>query len=383
VERLKREASPTIAVIAILATLTVIQVLYWRGLIGGPQPFGGPSARGPAGGPSQEPPPTGRADAIVTTLAGGAEAGYRDGPLAAALFDGPADVAADRAGRVLVADSRNHCVRVITPERVATLAGRPGEPGLADGPAEQARFFAPAGLAVAPDGGVLVADTGNHRIRRIAPDGTVSTYAGAASPRDDLGRELGGLRDGRASEAQFRYPVGVAVDESGTVYVADAGNGRVRMISPEGVVSSLSSQGELAAPTHVTVAPGGRLWVADTGAGALWSGPRQGPLVRAAELGEAGEATAPAGMAAVVRGGRTQVYVADAASHCIWRVGEDGVALVAGQQAPGEPGRVDGPGDRARFSGPAGLAVGLGGALLVADFGGHSVRRVELAEEGR
>jgi serine/threonine-protein kinase len=164
-------------------------------------------------------------DGTVTTLAGSTQsgyvAGYTDGPAAEARFQSPHGVAADRDGNVYVADTGNHCIRKITPDGMVTTLAGTNEPGYADGQGTQARFSYPAGIAVDGEGNIYVADTANHRIRQIAPDGTVTTLAGSGAP---------GNADGPASEAQFRAPEGVAVDAGGNVIVADTGNHRIRKI---------------------------------------------------------------------------------------------------------------------------------------------------------
>ena len=111
-----------------------------------------------------------------------------------------------------------------------TLAGVAGQKGSADGKGGAARFFSPFGLAVDGAGYVFVADTGNSTIRKIAPDGTVSTVAGTAGST--------GHRDGQGSAARFDHPLGIAVDSHGNLYVADTGNYILRSITPSGVVST-------------------------------------------------------------------------------------------------------------------------------------------------
>ncbi len=381
--QMKREVSPIIGIVGILLALTIVQVLYWRGLIWEPpRPTAG--GGGPGGGGEASVTPSGLAEVSVTTVAGGPAPGYRDGPSAEARFDGPAAVAVGPRGDIYVADSRNHCVRVVGRSgQVAILAGAAGEPGYADGTGLEARFFAPAGIAVAWDGSLLVADTGNHRIRRVTLEGRVSTYAGAETPVDDLGRPVGGYGDGPSARAEFRYPVGLAVDEDQAVYVADAGNGCVRVISAGGEVSTLpiSGEEELGTPTELALGPGEEIWVVDTSTGGVWAGPREGPLKRLGE--EVDGLAAPSGIAVLRRGSEEAgVYVADAGNHCLWQIRKEGLLLIAGQDDGYDGGWEDGPGYAARFSTPAGLASGGADELYVADFGNNCLRRVTLRGSG-
>jgi len=386
---MKKEVSPWVVVVAILAVLGIVQFAYWRGLVAPARRLQvGSSARGGGGGEQEGPAYPGESLASVITVAGDSEPGHLDGPGARARFDGPAGIAVAADGSIYVADSRNHTIRRIAPDgSVSTVAGRPGAGGLggfADGPADKARFSAPAGVAVAPDGALLVADTGNHRIRRISGDGFVSTYAGADTPHDDLGRPMGGHRDGPSAQALFRYPMGLVVDEEGSVYVADAGNHRVRRIAPTGDVSSLPppTGDEMEAVTELALAPGGRLWAADTARGALWVGPRNGPLRRWQPAKAEKPPRLPSGLAAVGE----STYVLDSGAHCLLRLQGDRVVLIAGQREDESRGYADGPGLLASFSSPAGIAAGPGGALYVADFGNNAIRKVTLEtsrEEGR
>jgi streptogramin lyase len=131
-----------------------------------------------------------------------------------------------------VADEGNSNIRKITPAGVvSTLAGAAGQSGSADGTGPVARFAAPRGLAADAAGNVYVADTDNHTIRKITPAGVVTTLAG--KPGES------GNTDGAGAAARFSEPRSVAVDAAGNVFVADSGNGSLRQITPDGVVSTI------------------------------------------------------------------------------------------------------------------------------------------------
>jgi sugar lactone lactonase YvrE len=169
-------------------------------------------------------------DGAVTTVAGGAE-GYADGPGAKARFNTPSGLAIDSQGNLYVADTGNHAIRKITPDgTVSTLAGS-GVAGAADGIGKAAQFNGPVGLAVAEDGTVYVADTYNDVVRRIAPDGTVTTLAGNGAPGDV---------DGPARKASFDTPCALIIDTDGALLVADTRNDAIRRIGPDGSVTTVA-----------------------------------------------------------------------------------------------------------------------------------------------
>jgi sugar lactone lactonase YvrE len=174
------------------------------------------------------------ADGTVSTFAGGRE-GFVDGAGSAAAFHTPSALAIDRGGNLYVADTGNHAIRKITPGgQVITLAGS-GKPGFADGKGAGAQFNGPVGLAVDNAGIVYVADTYNDRIRRVAQDGSVSTVAGTGLPSD---------ADGTAMAAGFDTPAAIAVAADGTLYVADTGNDAIRKIGRDGRVSTIAAAAE-------------------------------------------------------------------------------------------------------------------------------------------
>jgi serine/threonine-protein kinase len=179
----------------------------------------------------------------VITLAGGSSSGTttgsNNGVGTAALFNFPNGVAVDSSGSVLVADSVNHKVRLIYPNRtVITLAGG-GAAGNAQGSTvgvgTAALFRIPFGVAADTSGNVIVADRDNHKIRLIYPNLTVITLAGGSTTGT-----LSGSNNGVGTAALFNFPYGVAVDTSGNVYVADFENRKVRLTYPNLTVITLA-----------------------------------------------------------------------------------------------------------------------------------------------
>jgi PKD repeat protein len=270
------------------------------------------------------------ATGTVTTYAGSAgTVGSANGTGTAARFSQPVGVAADNAGNVYVADSGNETIRKISPSRVVTtLAGAPGVSGSANGSGGAARFDDPTGLAVDSAGNVYVGDTQNDSIRKITPDGVVTTLAGGAF----------GTNDGTGSAAGFYEPHGVAVDANGNVYVADYGNGSIRKITPAGVVTTLA------------------------GGGAFGSMDGQSNVA---------EFNGPDGVATDTAG---NVYVADTFNSTIRKVTPAGVVTTLGGLALSH-GAFDGPGGIARFYNPQGLTVDTNGNIYVADSGNGAIRK--------
>ena len=272
----------------------------------------------------------------VTLLAGTQGiAGSSDGQGSGASFRNPGCLAFDPTSATLVvADTGNHTIRRVAADgTVTTLAGAAGVPGTTDGGAAQARFNAPYGIALDASGRIYIADSRNHTIRFMALDGTVSTYAGSAG--------LPGYLDGAAGNARFSEPNGLALASSGVLYVADFGNSCIRAISPNpnALVSTLAG---LAGTVG---------YVDATGKAALFN--------------------QPVGISLDASG---NIWVADTYNHAIRSITPAGVVhVIAGS---GTAGNIDGSGNAALFNYPCGITSSASGNLLVADTYNHILRVV-------
>ena len=197
-----------------------------------------------------------------SVFAGTGETGFANGPGLTASFNGPFGIAVDKAGNVYVADAGNNAIRKITPAgMVSTLAGT-GSPGATNGPGTQASFSTPYGVALDGSGDVFVADTYNALIRKIGPDGVVSTVAGGGTPTSGI-------------PGYFKAPYGLILDSYGIIYVADFDGNQIRVVTPDGEVSILAGTGLKGAdnglgskatfngPSGVAIDPKGDLLVAD------------------------------------------------------------------------------------------------------------------------
>jgi sugar lactone lactonase YvrE len=280
-------------------------------------------------------------DGHVAELAGSRNAensdnyGYADGTGPSARFREPSGITVDAEGNAYVADSGNAAIRKVTPSgTVTTLAGLPGSkpPALVDGKAASARFNGARGSATGVDGVHYVADSGNSAVRRIAPNGDVTT----------LGPAIGspGFADGPADVARLAYPQAVAVGADGMVFVADQLGGMVRRIAPDGTVTSVAG------------AFGGYGLADGTGSNARFTS-----------------------IGAMVADTAGNLYVTDKAS--VRKVSPGGtVTTLAGN---GVPGYSDGPGNAARFGDIlGGIVLDAAGNLYVQDYINKAVRRIAL-----
>ncbi len=334
---------------------------------------------------------------VFSTLAGASSIGSNDGPGAVARFYSPRAVAVDQAGNVYVADAVNDTIRKISPDGiVSTLAGTAGvflsgvwdrqnTPADIDGTGPNARFGNPEGVAVAPDGTLYVGDKMNSVIRKITPQGVVTTWAGY--PR------IFGAADGTGTAARFNAPVGVALDAAGNLYVADWQNHQVRKITPAGVVTTLA--GELGAFGHadgtgtaaqfvtvmyLAVDKTGNVYVPDIAAvrkitpdGVVTT--IAGSAVAIGSIDGTGLAARFGYLGGIVADRAGNLFVGDGGNYTLRKITPDGVVTTVAGSA-GTPGSADGTGSAARFRGMGGMAIDAADNVYIADEGNNTIRKV-------
>lgn len=322
---------------------------------------------------------------VVTTFAGSGAAAFGDGTGTGAQFNNPGGMAIDAQGNIYIADTFNNRIRKMAPDgTVSTVAGN-GTPGWVDDVAANAEFYAPAGLAVDSQGNIFVADYGNNRIRKIAPDGKVTTVAGNG---------YAAFVDGAAKDvAAFNGPAGVALDAQGNLFVADQNNNMIRKITPTGGVSLVAgtttagylnitidsakgSWGAFKHPCAIVEGPNGNLYVADRGNSAI-------------------RMITPAGVISTVAGGPAQttlvglpsglcidaqgnMFITDESGRVIELTAARSLYNLAG--AAGTAGYADATGTAALFNQPQGIVVDATGSLFVADYNNNRIRKVVIQQ---
>ncbi|MDR2208701.1 MAG: SMP-30/gluconolactonase/LRE family protein [Azoarcus sp.] len=310
--------------------------------------------------------------AMVSTLAGNGEGGFADGPGGAAQFGAPLGIAADTAGNLYVADTGNHRIRKITPAgEVSTLAG--GEKGYADGTGSAARFYEPSGIAIDAAGNLYVTDGINLRIRKVTPDGAVSTLAGDKADH------------AKDHALQLQQPSAIAIDAAGNLYVADGANHLILKVTPTGKVSTLAGGevgfadgtggvAQFSLPSGIAIDAAGNLYVADM---ANYRIRKITPAGEVSTLADGTESAAqfngPAGIAIDATG---NLYVTD--DNYIRKITPAGdVSTLAGRGK--YPGYAEGLGSAAQFNYPHGIAMDIAGNLYVADRNNNRIRKIVIA----
>jgi trimeric autotransporter adhesin len=345
------------------------------------------------------------ANGIISTFAGTGAAAYGGdgGPASRAQLNGPTGIALDAEGNVYVADTNNNSIRKVSPSgTISTAVGSGAEGNAGDGgPATAAALNRPQGVAAEPGGALYIADTFNSRVRKVAPDGTISTLAGTGISSFN--------GDGQpAASAALSLPTDVALDSSGRVYIADFGNSRIRRVA-DGQISTAAGSGggepfyeggnaasvRLSGPTGVAIDAAGNIYIAEASLGSgsglaagdfrIWKVLPEGVISTlagngmASYSGDGGPAAAaqfhaPAALALDTAG---NLYIADRLNHRVRRMAATGlISTVVGTGTAGF--EVDfGPPAGAQFHSPGGVAVDAAGKVYVADSLNARVRRLE------
>jgi sugar lactone lactonase YvrE len=316
----------------------------------------------------------------VRTLAGSEEPGMVDGIGSMAKFNHPSGIALDYGGNLYVSDHANHIIRKITPAGVVSTFAGTGVAGYADGHRSAARFNNPYGLAIDQDGSLYVGDVANHKIRKIAADGQVTTFAGSKK----------GFSDRPGKLAMFDHPYGVAVDAQKNIYVADSYNNKIRKITHDGIVSTIAGNGndgfidgppqqaEFYVPIGIVVDAQGNIFVGDEGNSSIRKISASGYVTTLAGNGRysfsdgVGKNAAFNAPGAIAMDAKGNLFVADYLNNCIRKVTPDGtVSKVAGSR---KKGFADGKASDAQFHYPFGIAVNTAGVIYVGDQYNHRIR---------
>ena len=318
----------------------------------------------------------------VTTIAGDGTNDFADGIGTAAKFKGPTGIAVDNNGNIFVADRLNHRIRKITTAGVVTTFAGSGVEGFLDGTGTTAQFAEPFDIAIDFNGNIYVADCLNHRIRKISSMGVVTTLAGDGTH---------GFADGVGSSALFKYPEGIAVDNIGNIYVADAGNQRIRKITPTGDVTTLAGDGNFGfadgpgatamfgTPCSVAVDADGNIFVAEKQNNRIRKISTTGMVTTVAGNGNAGKTDGtgteaqfrtPFGVTIDATG---NIYVADSGNHRIRKITPAGVVTtIAGSTL----GYMDGVGTAAKFKYPIGIFIATDGSIYLSESSGSRIRKI-------
>lgn len=268
----------------------------------------------------------------VSFLAGSGASSYTEGTGSGAVFNWPQAITVGPSGVLYIADTNNSRIRALSTGNTSSLIAG-GTQGTGDGTGSAARFNTPRGIVYDSVSGLLyVADSQSHVIRKVTLAGVVTTFTGTTS--------TGGFVDATGTAARFNYPQGLAVDSTGTLYVADTLNNRIRKVTTAGVVTTVAGSGS------ASFADG-------TGTAAAFNNP----------------------WALAVAADNT-LYVADTNNNRIRKITPAGVVTtIAGS---GAAGYADGVGDAAQFNKPAGIAIGSDGRLYVTDKDNHRLRVLDI-----
>jgi sugar lactone lactonase YvrE len=330
---------------------------------------------------------------IISTLAGCPPLALGDaGPAVAASLNEPDFAFADDSGNVYIADSMAHRIRKVAPDgTIGTIAGTGVAGFLGDGgPATDARLNFPSGMVLDSAGNLFVADMRNHRIRRISADGTIATVAGS--------NQAGFAGDGgAATEARLNLPAGLALDSDGKLLIADTGNFRIREVNRDGVITTVAGAGTTGysgdgadalrariVPYHIALDGAGNLYIADTTNHRVRKVSRLGIISTVAGRGTVGstgddglaadaQLNRPAGVAVDAEG---NLYIADGFNSRVRKVSPTGIIVTIAGSGEAGPSGDEGPGAAARLTTLAGISVDASGNVYIADRRNHRIRRL-------
>ncbi|MGX5689965.1 DUF6443 domain-containing protein [Arcticibacter tournemirensis] len=322
----------------------------------------------------------------VSTYAGTGFYGYTNSTALSSAFYAPLAVASDTSGNIYVADGVAHTIRKIARTGiVSTLAGGGYSSNYAEGTGREARFFRPSALVVDTIGNIIVADEGNHRIRKISPTGTTSLLAGSGEM---------GFADGSGSSARFKYPAGLALDTAGNLYVSDTENHRIRKVTPAGEVTTFAGTGAqgntdgaaLSAtftyPAGLAFDRYGNLYVAEQRGNRIRKISHSGEVSTLAGSGAAGFANGTGKAAsfnqpnAILCDSTGMLYVCDELNNMVRRISPSGVVTtLAGTTIAGV---VNGTGNEVRMNAPFGICQDRQGNIYVGNRDGSVVRKIEV-----
>lgn len=345
---------------------------------------------------------------VISTIAGNGSAGYSgdNGPATSASLSYPVGVALDRENNIFIVDGNNNCVRKVdaTTGVITTVVGN-GTAGYSgdNGPATLAQLNGPGGVAIDSTGNIFIADTSNHRIRKVdVLTGVITTVAG----NGDNGYGVDPRDSGPATSARLSYPQGVAADPSGNIYIADSNNNRIRKIdAATGVMTTVAGNGTfgysgdngaavlaaLYSPSGITVDSGGDIYIADSfnnrirkvtastgiittiaGAGISGYTGDNGPATSASLAYPRGVVEDAEGNILIVDTNNSRIRRIDATTGVISTIAGVSVGSYGGAYA-GD----DGPAAFALFSGPESVAVDTVGNIIIADTTNHRIRKVD------
>ena len=275
----------------------------------------------------------------ITTLAGtGPDYPDDGGPATQAFLHNPTYAWVDKVGRLYLVDSSDHRIRRVNPGGdITTIAGN-GTAGFSGdgGPAVDAQLNDPVSLALDLAGNVYISDWANHRVRKVTPDGKITTFAGS-------GHGFFSGDNGPAIEADMSHPRGLALGSDGSLYIADEWNHRIRRVDPAGIITTVAGNGA-----------------------AAFSG--DGGPARAAQL---------SGAFGVTMDDAGNLYIADSGNNRIRKVDPSGrITTIAGTGVAGFSGD-GGPATLAQFNDPLGMSVGADGAVYVADANNNRIRKID------